>query len=81
MRIAKHALLSVITLEIIEALNVLITYVIFQIEVQSGDIDIQYETTAKQIADIFIKELDPVIFYKFRDRLIVSRAMLNRNIG
>ena len=37
----------------------------------------QYVTTAEQLADIFTKALDPILFIKFRDRLVVSRAMLN----
>ena len=37
----------------------------------------QYVTTAEQIADIFTKALDPVLFIKFRDQLVVSRYTLN----
>ena len=37
----------------------------------------QYVTTAEQLADIFTKALDPILFIKFRDRLVVSRATLN----
>ena len=37
----------------------------------------QFVTTAKQIADIFTKALDPVLFITFRDQLIASRDKLN----
>ena len=43
---------------------------------RSGDIAIQYVTTAEQIADIFINALDPGTFIKLRHRLVVSRATL-----
>ena len=45
--------------------------------VQRGDIAMEYVTTAEQLADIFTKALDPILFIKFRDRLVVSRATLN----
>ena len=37
----------------------------------------EYVTTAEQVADIFTKALDPILFIKFSDRLVVSRATLN----
>ena len=37
----------------------------------------QFVTTAERIADIFTKALDPVLFIKFRDQLVVSRSTLS----
>ena len=45
--------------------------------VQRGDIAMQYVITVEHIADIFRKALDPALFIKFRDQLVVSRSKHN----
>ena len=43
---------------------------------QRGDINMEYIKTKFQIADIFTKALDTLTCIKFRNQLVVSRAML-----